>query len=60
MYTSEYTLPMKEPVLQIRLKKQLSGGRVPHLLKDRVNHSKLRDHVKAAYTCYTSNDASSY
>lgn len=25
--------PMKEPVLQIRLKKQLSGGRVPHLLQ---------------------------
>lgn len=25
-------LPMKEPRLQMRLKKQLSGGRVPHLL----------------------------
>lgn len=26
-------LPMKEPRLQMRLKKQLSGGRVPHLLR---------------------------
>lgn len=26
-------LPMNEPVLQMRLKKQLSGGRVPHLLQ---------------------------
>lgn len=25
--------PMKEPRLQMRLKKQLSGGRVPHLLR---------------------------
>lgn len=25
-------LPMNEPVLQMRLKKQLSGGRAPHLL----------------------------
>lgn len=27
-------LPMKEPVLQMRLKKQLSGGRAPHLLRE--------------------------
>lgn len=29
-------VPMKDPVLHIRLKKQLSGGRVPHLLQMRT------------------------
>lgn len=33
-------LPMNDPVLQIRLKKQLSGGRVPHLLQERVHRNK--------------------
>lgn len=28
-----HDLPMKEPILQIKLKRQLSGGRVPHLLQ---------------------------
>lgn len=31
-FPSSRHLPMKEPRLQMRLKKQLSGGRVPHLL----------------------------
>lgn len=37
------TLPMNEPVLQIRLKKQLSGGRAPHLLQERTVENKSRE-----------------
>lgn len=38
-------LPMKEPRLQMRLKKQLSGGRVPHLLWGQTRPTKSSDRV---------------
>jgi len=33
--------PIKDPVLQMRLKKQLSGGSVPHLLQIRTSEQRL-------------------
>lgn len=35
-------LPMNDPVLQIRLKKQLSGGRAPHLLQEGIQINKYK------------------
>lgn len=37
LYDKTDALPMKEPVLLMRLKKQLSGGRVPHLLQKKYS-----------------------
>lgn len=43
-------LPMNEPVLQIRLKKQLSGGRVPHLLQEGVHENKSKKYCEQIWT----------
>lgn len=40
---------MNEPVLQIRLKKQLSGGRVPHLLQERVHRNKPQKYCESTH-----------
>ncbi len=43
---------MNDPVLQIRLKKQLSGGRVPHLLQERVHRNKSEKYSESTYAHY--------
>lgn len=45
-------VPMNDPVLQIRLKKQLSGGRAPHLLqeeKKKIQRNNFRE-IQWAHT----------
>lgn len=39
--TPQWDLPKKDPALQMRLKKQLSGGRVPHLLQKAERRGEL-------------------
>lgn len=48
-------LPMNEPVLQIRLKKQLSGGRVPHLLQETITRKQSEQYRKTMHHCLHSN-----
>lgn len=53
--TVHVDLPMNEPVLQIRLKKQLSGGRVPHLLQTENKY-----HDSATVVMFFSNTLNSW
>lgn len=46
---------MNEPVLQIRLKKQLSGGRVPHLLQETITRKQSEQYHKTMHHCLHSN-----